>query len=221
MEFTGTFELEGIPPDDAWVMLSDPIAVRNSLQGCQYITPKDEDFSWEDYEPEAGLETLPEADREVVTARAFEEGVTYAALMQVGVGSVKPRFQSEVTVEERDEESRRMVATGSGSASDSRFEMESWMEITETGDGSRVEWGAEATVAGRIEQLGSRVIDPVADEIVNRFFSRIEDQMSAGGEAPVDETDAGGILARLRALIDRLLDRLRSVFGRPRESNRQ
>jgi carbon monoxide dehydrogenase subunit G len=196
MEFSGSFELKGIAPDDAWVMLSDPIAVRNALKGCQYITPMDDDFSFDDYEPDADVETLPEADPEVVAERVFREGTTYAALMQVGVGSVKPRFETQITIEERDGEDFRMVATGTGSASGSSFEMEAWMDIDETETGSRIEWGAEADVSGRIAQLGGRVINPVADKIVNKFFSNIEQQMT-----DVEASDDGGVTSRLKNLL--------------------
>ncbi len=62
VEFDGEFELEGVPPEKAWIVLSDPIAVRNSLKGCRYITPMDDEFSFDEYEPDEGAETLPEAD---------------------------------------------------------------------------------------------------------------------------------------------------------------
>jgi len=195
MEFSGEFELDGVSPEDAWVTLSDPVAVRDALKGCQYITPMDDEFSFDDYEAEEGLETLPEADPDDVAARAFEAGTTYAALMQVGVGSVKPRFETQVTIESRDGESFEMVATGTGDASSSTFEMESWMDIDETEDGSLVAWGAEADVSGRIAQLGGRVINPVANKIVNNFFSAIEDQMTE-----VEESE-GGVTSRLRNML--------------------
>lgn len=194
MEFDGEFELEDVPPERAWIVLSDPIAVRNALKGCKYITPMDEGFSFDDYEPDEDAETLPEADPEVVADRAFEEGRTYAALMQVGVGSVKPKFETTVTIEERDEENFRMTATGGGEASGSSFSMESGMRIYphENGEGSRIEWWTEADISGRIAQLGSRVIQPVANKIVGNFFGRIEQQMS-----DVEETDSG-ITDRIR-----------------------
>jgi carbon monoxide dehydrogenase subunit G len=197
MEFDGEFELEDVPPEEAWVVLSDPIAVRNSLKGCKYITPMDDDFSYDDYEPDADAETLPEADPEAVAARAFVEGQTYAALMQVGVGSVKPRFETTVTIDERDAENFVMTATGSGTASGSSFSMESGMRINplEDGEGSRIEWWTEADISGRIAQLGSRVIDPVANKIVNNFFSDIERQMS-----DVEGTDSG-ITDRIRGML--------------------
>jgi hypothetical protein len=196
MEFSGEFELDGVSADDAWVMLSDPIAVRNALKGCKYITPLTDEFSFDDYEPEAGVETLPEADPEDVLGRAFEEGRTYAALMQVGVGSVKPRFETKIDITNRDGETHRMDAAGSGSASDSTFEMNSWMAIEDTDAGSLVEWGAETDISGRIAQLGGRVINPVANKIVSNFFGNIEEQMNA-----VEDSDEGGVTNRLRKML--------------------
>jgi hypothetical protein len=196
MEFSGEFELDGVSPDDAWVMLSDPIAVRNSLKGCKYITPMTDEFSFDDYEPEEDVPTLPEADPDDVVERAFKEGVTYAALMQVGVGSVKPRFESKIDITKRDNDTHRMDASGSGSASSSTFEMNSWMKIDETESGALVKWGAETDISGRIAQLGGRVINPVADKIVNNFFSSIEKQMQG-----VEAEDTGGVASRLRNMI--------------------
>ncbi|SDJ86868.1 CoxG family protein [Natronorubrum texcoconense] len=198
MEFDGEFELEDVPPEKAWIVLSDPVAVRNSLKGCKYITPMDDDFSFDDYEPDEDLETLPEADPEDVAERAFVEGREYAALMQVGVGSVKPRFETSVTIQERDEEDFIMTATGSGTASGSSFSMDSGMQIhpLEEGEGSRIEWWTEADISGRIAQLGSRVIEPVANKIVGNFFSDIERQMS-----DVDEETDSGITDRIRGML--------------------
>ncbi len=198
MEFEGEFELADVPPEKAWVVLSDPIAVRNALKGCKYITPMDDDFEWDSYEPEEGIETLPEADADAVAARAFRAGQKYAALMQVGVGSVKPKFETEVTIDDRNDETFEMTASGSGSASSSGFSMNSGMRIhpSEDGEGSRIEWWTEADISGRIAQLGGRVINPVANKIVNNFFTEIETQMS-----DVEETDSG------------VTDKIRGMFG--------
>ncbi len=197
MEFSGEFELEDVPAEKAWVVLSDPIAVRNSLKGCRYITPKNEDFSFDTYEPEEDVETLPEADPDVVAARAFKEGTEYAALMQVGVGSVKPKFETTVTIDERDDEQFIMTASGSGNASSSTFTMDSGMQIypSEDGEGSRIEWWTEADVSGRIAQLGARVMNPVANKIVGNFFSSIETQMT-----DVEDTDSS-VTDRIRGLL--------------------
>jgi hypothetical protein len=198
MEFQGEFQLDEVPPDKAWIVLSDPIAVRNALKGCRYITPMDDEFNFDEYEEPENLETLPEADPDDVVERAFVAGQKYAALMQVGVGSVKPRFETTVTIEDRDDEDFEMTASGGGSASSSSFSMNSGMVIhpLEDGDGSRIEWWTEADISGRIAQLGSRVINPVADKIVNNFFTNIEQQMT-----DVDEETDSSVTDRLRGLL--------------------
>jgi len=198
MEFDGEFELDGVPPEKAWIVLSDPMAVRDSLKGCQYITPMDDDFNFDEYEAEEDVEMLPDADPEVVADRAFVAGQKYAALMQVGVGSVKPRFETTVTIDERDDEEFEMIASGGGDASGSSFSMNSGMKIHELdgGEGSRIEWWTEADISGRIAQLGSRVINPVANKIVNNFFGSIEQQMT-----DVDEETNTGVTDRLRNML--------------------
>ena len=198
MEFEGEFELDGVPPEKAWIVLSDPMAVRDSLKGCRYITPMDDDFNFDEYEPEEDVEMLPEADAETVADRAFVAGQKYAALMQIGVGSVKPRFETTVTIDERDDENFEMLASGGGDASGSSFSMNSGMRIhaLEDGEGSRIEWWTEADISGRIAQLGSRVIKPVADKIVNNFFSSIEKQMT-----DVDEDTKTGVTDRIRGML--------------------
>ncbi|RLM94680.1 carbon monoxide dehydrogenase [Halobellus sp. Atlit-38R] len=198
MEFDGEFELDGVPPEKAWIVLSDPMAVRDSLKGCQYITPMDDDFNFDEYEAEEDVEMLPDADPEVVADRAFVAGQKYAALMQVGVGSVKPRFETTVTIDERDDEGFEMLASGGGDASGSSFSMNSGMKIHELdgGEGSRIEWWTEADISGRIAQLGSRVINPVANKIVNNFFGSIEQQMT-----DVDEETNTGVTDRLRNML--------------------
>lgn len=194
MEFQGDFELDGVSPEEAWIVLSDPVAVSRALQGCRYITEEDESFNFDTYEPDDDVETLPDADPDVVADRAFEAGKRYAALVQVGVGSVKPRFESHVTIDER--EFPRMVASGSGSASSSTFSMTSGMEISETETGSKVDWWVETDVSGRIAQMGSRVLKPVANKVVSDFFANIESQMKA-----VDDEGSASVTDRLRNLI--------------------
>jgi carbon monoxide dehydrogenase subunit G len=118
--------------------------------------------------------------------------------MQVGVGSVKPRFETTVTIDERDGENFEMLASGGGDASGSSFSMNSGIRIheLEDGEGSRIEWWTEADISGRIAQAGSRVIKPVSDKIVNNFFSSIEQQMT-----DVDEETSSGVTDRLRNML--------------------
>lgn len=200
MRFNGTFELEDVTTEEVWLALSDPIMVKHALPGCKFLLEvEDDDVDWDELRERAEAAgedppTLPEADVETVAERAFEEGGRYAALMELGVGSVNPTFETIVTITDR--EFPEMYASGEGSASNSSFEMDSGMTLSETDDGVAVEWWTEADVFGRVAQMGQRVMNPVANRVVNRFFSNIEDELTEIGE-----DDSAGLRDRVRDLL--------------------
>lgn len=190
MEFNGEFELEGVSTEEAWLVLSDPVAVQQALPGCKFLTRiEGEGFNFDEYEPEEDTGTLPDVP-EVVAERAFTTDEEYAALMQVGVGSIKPNFETRVTIDERDYPS--MHASGRGSSSGSAFTMTASMTVSETDDGASVEWTAETDISGRVAQMGQRVLNPVANKVVNQFFNNIEEQMLALREQTTKEADTEG-----------------------------
>jgi carbon monoxide dehydrogenase subunit G len=180
MEFSGTFELDDTTVSEVWIALSDPVIIERALPGCEYLLAVDDP---DDVDFDALAEEAEELDRElsedpdVIAERAFRAGQSYAAVVKVGVGSVKPTFKTTVTISER--EKPRMGATGEGSAGSSSFEMDSWMELSETDNGVAVEWGTEADVFGRVAQLGGRVLNPVANRVVKRFFQSVQDELEA------------------------------------------
>lgn len=190
MEFSGTFELEDATVETVWLALSDPAMVQHALPGCELLVRVDEadpDFD-ELRERHAGDPPELTADPDVIEGRAFEEGTTYAALVETSVGSVSPSFETVVTIDERAEP--YMAASGEGTAGNSSFEMESWMELSATDGGVAVEWSAEADVFGRLAQMGQRMINPVANRMTKRFFGNLQDQL-ADLEAEADADDEG------------------------------
>ena len=42
MEFDGTFTIEDVSTEEVWLALSDPILIKQSLPGCQFLTPVDD-----------------------------------------------------------------------------------------------------------------------------------------------------------------------------------
>jgi len=180
MEFDGTFELEEVTTEEVWFALSDPVMIKQSLPGCQFLLEVDEedpDFDeLRERAPDEDPPTIPEADPDDIFERAFYQGGRYAALIEVSVGSVSPSFETVVTISER--EFPEMRASGEGGASDSSFEMNSWMGLEGTDDGVAVEWRAQTDVYGRIARMGQRVMNPVANRIVNRFFNSVADRVS-------------------------------------------
>lgn len=197
MKFDGTFTIESVTAEEVWLALSDPILIKQSLPGCQFLVEVDDpdnvDFdALLKAESDEDPSTLPDADVEDISERAFEEGKHYAALMQLSVGSVKPSFQTVITMNTR--EFPEMNASGEGSASASGFEMTSGMSLTENDQGVDIEWHAKADVFGKIAQMGQRVISPVANRVVSRFFSNIEDRLTEVAE----EENSGGLRDRIR-----------------------
>jgi hypothetical protein len=199
MEFSGSFELEDVTVEEVWLALSDPVLIKQSLMGCQFLTRvEDDDVDFEALREQAeGSEdppTLPEADPEDVAERAFVEGGRYAALVEVSVGSVKPSFETVVTIAER--EFPEIRAEGEGDSSNSSFEMNSGMTLEETENGVVVDWWAETDVFGRVAQMGQRVMNPVAKRVINRFFGQVEDRLSE-----VDDEESSGLRDRIRNLV--------------------
>jgi carbon monoxide dehydrogenase subunit G len=210
MEFSGTFELEDTTTEEVWLALSDPVMIEHALPGCQFLVEvEDTDIDFDALREEHGdRDVEPTSDPETIAERAFEEGNHYAAVIQISVGPVNPTFETVVTIDERDQP--YMEASGEGSAGDSSFEMNSWMDLTETDDGVGVEWETEADVFGRIASMGQRVINPAANQVVKRFFSSVqteirEREIAEGDE--VEEAEPADESSDDRGIVDRILGR--------------
>jgi len=196
MEFNGTASIEDATTDEVWLALSDPFMIKKALPGCAFIVEIEEGEEFDtaaERAPEEDPVTLPDAEPEEIAERAFVEGGRYAARMQISVGSVKPKFDTTVTIDER--AFPEMNASAEGESSNSSFEMSSGMELVETDGGVDVEWWAEADVFGRVAQMGQRVINPVAKRVVGRFFDQIENQLQ-----DVSAESSGGLRSRISGL---------------------
>lgn len=207
MEFNGTFDLEETTAEEVWLALSDPVLIQDSLPGCTFLIEVDsDDVAFEALEERAAdRDAEPTGDPEVIAARAFEEGTQYAALIEVSVGSVNPRFETIVTVDSR--EFPEMAASGEGNSSSSSFELTSGMQLDETEAGVTVEWWATTEVFGRIAQMGQRVIKPVANRIVKKFFERIQQRLE---DLALDESEqsVGDVESNSQGLSQRIRDKI-------------
>lgn len=97
-----------------------------------------------------------------------------SATVAVGVGSVKPTFDVEMTVVEA-ERPTELVMDAGGDASRNSFETVASMTLEDNGSGgTSVEWHAETAVSGLIASLGQRALGSVAERIVNNFFDDLE-----------------------------------------------
>jgi carbon monoxide dehydrogenase subunit G len=210
MKFSGTFKLNDTTTEEVWLALSDPIMIENALPGCQFLVEvEDTDVDFDALREEHGdRDVEPTSDPETIAERAFEQGNHYAGVIGISIGPVNPTFETVVTIEERDQP--YMEAGGEGSAGDSSFEMTAWMDLDATDDGVEVDWTAEAEVFGRIAQMGQRVINPAANQVVKRFFSSVQDEIrereiAEGGE--VEQAESAESNDDDRGIVDRILGR--------------
>jgi len=216
MQFSGTFELSDTTVEEVWLALSDPVLIEQSLPGCQFLVEvEDTDADFDALREETeGREAELTGDPDVIAGRAFEEGKHYAALMQISVGPVNPTFETVVTIDDRDYPA--MSASGEGSSGDSSFEMSSGMTLAEADDGVEVEWETEADVFGRVAQMGQRVVNPVANRVVKRFFSSVEerlDDLALADDEEAESTDAATDDDSSGGLVDRVLGRTSGGSG--------
>ena len=119
------------------------------------------------------------------------------ATVSVGVGSVKPTFDVDMTIVEADEPNRLVMEAG-GDAARNSFETVAEMDLAENDDGSTTaNWHAETNVSGLIASLGQRALGSVADRLVNNFFDDLEELADEGVPAESKVSEKPGATANL------------------------
>ena len=119
------------------------------------------------------------------------------ATVSVGVGSVKPTFDVDMTIVEADEPSRLVMEAG-GDAARNSFETVAEMNLEENADGgTTANWHAETNVSGLIASLGQRALGSVADRLVNNFFDDLEELADEGVPAESKVSEKPGATASL------------------------
>lgn len=178
MDFKGETVLEHLSVDDAWLTLTDPVSIQQTIPGCKLITEVDpETIDFDELQKMARghsveAEPLPLDDRETVEKRALKKGRTYGVYLEIGVAGMNFSVGAFVDVEERS--FPRMEATGEGIIGDYSFEMETGIEVSEANGMARVEWWLKPDISGSLFKWGSRLASPIFKKVVNRFFQRIE-----------------------------------------------
>lgn len=178
MEFAGETTLEHLSVEDAWLILGDPVSLKDTIPGCGLITkinPNEVDY--EDLQRMArqrnvDQEPFPCDDRETTKKRGLIPDHTYGVYLEVGAAGLNLNLISFITVQKRS--LPRMRATGHGIVGNYSFEMETELEILEIGDNTKVKWWLMADVESNLFSWGSTLVDPILTRAVNRFFTRVE-----------------------------------------------
>jgi carbon monoxide dehydrogenase subunit G len=111
------------------------------------------------------------------------------AVVAVKIGPMKARFNGDVRLEDLNPpESYRITGSGKGGAAGSASGGAD-VRLSEVDGGTELGYDVDASVKGKLAQLGSRLIDATAAKLANEFFDNFAAEVSpAPAEAEtVDE----------------------------------
>ena len=123
----------------------------------------------------------------------------FAAVVVQKVGPVKARFSGKVTMSDIVEgRSLRISGEGQGGVAGFAKGAANVTMAPADGGGTTLTYDVDASVGGKIAQLGSRIIDGFAKNMAGQFFDRFQNAIEApevaaevdGTDAPNDANDA-------------------------------
>ena len=115
------------------------------------------------------------------------------------VGPVKATFKGAVTLSDVDEPNS-LTLSGEGKGGAAGFAKgSSTVALTPEGEGTKIVYEVNASVGGKLAQLGSRLIDSFAKKMADQFFERFQAVVEGTDEAEVEVSEEKkGWLSRLR-----------------------
>ncbi len=117
------------------------------------------------------------------------------ARVMVKVGPVRARFGGRILLADATEGERcSMSFEGSGGAA-GMARGQSQVELTDEDGGTRLRYTVQASVAGKLGQVGGRMIDAAAKQMADQFFNAFQTQVAppvAAGAATTAEAQHGG-----------------------------
>ncbi len=158
MELKGE-QLLPVSQQAAWEALNDTQLLKSAIPGCESITPLD-------------------------GADAADHPNTYDLVMIASVGPVKAKFKGKLELADLDppnaytlrfEGSGGMAGFGRGSAAVTLKPVD--------GATTQLDYEANASVGGKIAQVGSRLVDMAARKIADSFFDNFTAALKARGDA--------------------------------------
>jgi 2-furoyl-CoA dehydrogenase large subunit len=120
---------------------------------------------------------------EKVSEREFRADVT------IGVGPVKGRYRAEVKLSDLDPPSA-VTLSGSATGALGFGRGQGRVMLSPEGSGTRVSYGYDAEIGGKVASIGGRLLDGAARLIIRQFFASLARR--AGGPAQ------GGFFAQIR-----------------------
>lgn len=118
-----------------------------------------------------------------------EEG--FEAVVTQKVGPVKARFTGKVTLTDI-VQGQSLRISGQGQGGVAGFAKGSaFVTMAPDNGGTKLTYDVDASVGGKIAQLGSRIIDGFAKSLAEQFFDRFQNAIEAPAEEPEASEPAG------------------------------
>ena len=106
-----------------------------------------------------------------------EPGKRFSAIVSVGFGAIKARFENQAEWIELDPPARAKMKVH-GKAPGSAVDVISEMKLSDVGDGATaLHWSAEVTIVGAIANLAARLMGGVTQRMTAAFFDCVKQQI--------------------------------------------
>ncbi len=107
----------------------------------------------------------------------------WKAVISVGVGPVKAKFNLDVTRPEMHEPDH-MVVKGRGKAPGSAVELAGTMKLATVNENeTSMDWNANVVVSGTLASIGGRLMNSTAEKLTEQFFTCLKTKLTAANGA--------------------------------------
>lgn len=113
------------------------------------------------------------------------------ATVSAKVGPVKAKFSGAVTLSDMDPPNGYTIS-GQGKGGAAGFAKGgATVKLTDSGAGTTLSYNVNASVGGKLAQIGGRLIDSTAKKMADQFFSKFSEQAAAMAPAPAQTAEPG------------------------------
>lgn len=111
----------------------------------------------------------------------------FSAKVTAKVGPVKAKFSGDVTLSDLDPPNGYTIS-GQGTGGAAGFAKGgAKVDLAEDGGETVLSYTVNATVGGKLAQIGSRLIDSTAKKMANQFFAKFTEMVGGGAKEPAAE----------------------------------
>lgn len=115
----------------------------------------------------------------------------YRMTITAGVASIKGTYLGDVRLTDPDPP-RSFMLRAKGSGGPGTVSADVKVSLRENGNGTRLDYDADAVVGGMIGGVGQRVLTGVAKKTAGEFFKAVDDVLTGKAPAPAPAVAAGG-----------------------------